>query len=84
MPDSRPPEERNGAARMPLSEAIGAVLDVLRDSAGSLAVARHQLQDELPDEVDIDEADIPPPADQARHVAARLEECADALRNASG
>jgi len=79
------PQEGDGAARVPLSEAITAVLDVLDDCAGDLAAARHRLhQQELPEELDIDEPELPRPAEQARHVAARLEECAGALRSASG
>jgi hypothetical protein len=38
----------------------------------------------LPEELDTGESELPRPAEQARHVAARLETCAGALRNASG
>ena len=79
------PQEGDGAARVPLSEAINAVLDVLDDCTGDLAAVRHRLrQQELPEELDVDESELPRPAEQARHIAARLEECAGALRNASG
>jgi hypothetical protein len=79
------PSEGDGAARVPLSEAINAVLDVLDDCAGDLAAVRHRLrQQELPEEIDIDESELPRPDEQARHIAARLETCAGALRNASG
>ena len=91
MPDSDfplnedKPQEGDGAARVPLSEAINAVLDVLDDCAGDLAAIRHRLrQQELPEELDIDESELPRPDEQARHVAARLETCGGALRNASG
>ncbi len=83
--DEDKPQEGNGAARVPLSEAVTAVLDVLNQCAGDLAAVRHRLrQQELPEELDIDESELPRPDEQARHVAARLEECASALRNASG
>jgi hypothetical protein len=83
--DEDEPQEGNGAARVPLSEAINAVLDVLDDCAGDLAAVRHRLrQQELPEELDVDESELPRPDEQARHIAARLESCAGALRNASG
>lgn len=97
MPDSEfpigedEPQETGGAARVPLSEAITAVLDVLTQCGGNLEAIRHRLrQEELPEEkkpledLDIDESELPRPDEQARHVAARLETCAGALRNASG
>lgn len=84
LPDDNP-SEGNGTARVPLSEAINAVLDVLDDCAGDLAAVRHRLrQQELPEDLEIDESELPRPAEQARHIAARLEECAGALWNASG
>jgi len=79
------PQEGDGAARVPLSEAITAVLDVLSQCSGNLEAIRHRLrQEELPEDLDIDESELPRPDEQARHVAARLETCAGALRNASG
>ncbi len=91
MPDSDfpigedEPREGDGAARVPLSEAITAVLDVLGACAGDLAAVRHRLrQKELPEELEIDESELPRPDEQARHTAARLETCAGALRNAGG
>jgi hypothetical protein len=89
LPDDGPsddgPSEADGAARVPLSEAITAILDVLDECAGDLSAIRHWLrQKELPEELDIDELELPRPAEQARHIAARLETCAGALRNASG
>ena len=84
-PSEGAPSQGDGAARVPLSEAITAVLDVLDRCAGDLSAVRHRLrQKEMPDELDIDESDLPRPAEQARHIAARLESCAGALRNASG
>jgi hypothetical protein len=84
-PSEEGPTRGDGAARVPLSEAINAVLDVLNACAGDLAAVRHRLrQQELPEELDIDESQFPRPGEQARHIAARLEECAGALRNASG
>ncbi len=84
LPDDGP-SGGDGAARVPLSEAITAVLDVLSDCGGSLEAIRHRLrQEELPEELDVDESELPRPGEQARHIAARLETCAGALRNASG
>lgn len=84
-PPSNDSPKGDGAARVPLSEAINAVLDVLDDCAGDLAAIRHRLrQQELPEELDIDESELPRPDEQARHIAARLEGCAGTLRNASG
>ena len=85
MSVSDEPAEGDGAARVTLSEAITVVLDVLDQCAGDLSAIRHRLrQKEMPDELDVDESDLPRPAEQARHIAARLESCAGALRNASG
>ena len=84
-PSEGDPSQGDGAARVPLSEAITAVLDVLDRCAGDLSAVRHRLrQKELPEELDLDESELPRPAEQARHIAARLESCAGALRNASG
>jgi hypothetical protein len=89
LPDDGPSDdglsEGDGAARVPLSEAITAVLNVSDDCAGDLSAIRHRLrQKELPEELDIDESALPGPAEQARHIAARLETCAGALRHACG
>lgn len=79
------PSEGDGVARVPLSEAITAVLDVLDQCAGDLSAVRHRLrQKELPEELDVDGSELPRPAQQARHNAAHLETCAGVLRNASG
>jgi len=84
-PSERDPSQGDGAARVPLSEAITAVLDVLDRCPGDLSAVRHRLrQKEMPEELDTGESELPRPADQARHIAARLESCAGALRNASG
>jgi hypothetical protein len=84
-PPEGSPSEGDGAARVPLSEAINAVLDVLSECGGNLEAIRHRLrQQELPEELGINESELPRPGEQARHIAARLEECAGALRNASG
>lgn len=46
---------------------------------------RHRLRrQELPEEVGIDESELERPAVKAREIAARLETCAKALRDASG
>ena len=84
-PPEGSPSEGDGAARVPLSEAINAVLDVLDECAGDLAAVWHRLrQQELPEELEVDESELPRPGEQARRIAARLETCAGALRNASG
>lgn len=58
-------------ARIPLSEAITAILDVLDKCASDLAAIRHRLrQKELPEELEIDESELPRPDEQARHIAA--------------
>lgn len=50
----------DGAAHVPLSEAITAILDVLDQCAGDLSVVRHRLrQQELPEELEIDESELP-------------------------
>ncbi len=85
LPSEDDPSEGDGAARVPLSEAITAVLDVLDACAGNLEAVRHRLrQEKLPEELEVDESELPRPDEQARHIAARLETCAGALRNASG
>jgi hypothetical protein len=59
-----------------------AVLDVC---AGNSEAVRHRLrQEKWPEELGVDESELPRPGEQARRIAARLEECAGALRNASG
>lgn len=75
----------DGAERVPLSDAAQAVIDVLDECAADLQAMRHRLkQEELPDELELDESDLPTPREQAEHIAARLESCAGALRQAGG
>ncbi len=84
-PSEGNPSQGDGAARVPLSEAITAVLDLLGQCAGDLSAIQHRLrQKEMPEELDLDESELPRPAEQARPIAARLESCVGALRNASG
>jgi len=84
-PSEGDPSQGDGAARVPLSKAITAVLDLLGQCAGDLSAVRHRLhRKELPEELDPDESELPRPAEQARPIAARLESCAGALRNTSG
>ena len=83
--NSDPDPEEGGTTRVPLSEAITAVLDELGDCASVLSVIRHQLREqELPEGVEAEEEDLPLPEEHARHIAARPESCAGAIRNASG
>jgi hypothetical protein len=49
-------------------------LDVLDVCASDLAAVRHRLrQQELPEELDIGESELPRPGEQARRIAARLD-----------
>lgn len=84
MPDLDP-HSGDGAHRIPLSEAAEAVIDILVECSADLQALRHRLkQEELPNEFDVDESDLPTPREQAEHIAARLESCAGALRQAGG
>lgn len=75
----------DGARRVHLSEAAQAVIDVLDECPADLQALRHRLkQEELPDEFDVDESDLPTPREQAEHIVARLESCAGVLRQAGG
>ncbi|MCS4099845.1 hypothetical protein [Salinibacter ruber] len=38
----------------------------------------------MPEEIDLNESELPPPAEQARHIATRLEMRAGTLWDASG
>lgn len=59
-PPDNDPLEGNGAARVPLSETINAVLDVLDDCAVGLSAVRYRLrQQEMPEHLDIDESELP-------------------------
>lgn len=85
MSDTDFNSEGNGDARVPLSEAITAMLNVLDVCASNLEAVRHCIsREELPEVLEVDESELPRPDEQARHIAARLETCAGALRNASG
>jgi len=82
------PTQGDGAGRVTLSEATAAVLDELTDCCGKLqSIQRHFGKAENPDGggpkhelIGKDEGDA---RKVARHIAARLEACAGALRNAS-
>ena len=79
------PVPGDGAARMPLSKAITAVLRVIDKCATDLSAIRHQLrQEDVPESLDVDESGLARPPDQARQIADRLETCAEGLRSASG
>lgn len=85
MPDNSTPSEGDGAARVPLSDVITAVLNELDTSVADLQALRHRLrQREGPEELDIEEEDLPRPSEHVRKIAADLETYATALRNASG
>jgi hypothetical protein len=66
-----------------LSEAAQAVMDVIAECHGNLEAVRHRLDGEELD-VDVDSSELPSPREQALHVAAQLESCAGALRDAEG
>lgn len=80
------PAEGDGAARIPLSDAIGPILALLNRCRNDLnriqtrLQSGSNLQDELPGTPDSEQR----PAVHARQVAVHLESCAKALRNASG
>lgn len=60
----RESSEGYGASRVPFWEAITAVLDVLDQCTGDLLAVRHRLrQNEMPDELDTGESDLPRPAE---------------------
>lgn len=68
-----------------LPEAAQAVMDVLEECHADLAAIRHRLkQDELPEQLDLDDEDLPSPEEQTQHIAARLEACVGSLRKATG
>ncbi len=84
MIDPDDPSPFEGSGQVTLSEASQAAMDVLEDVHAELAALRHRLrQGERPDELNLDEDELPSPREQARHVAARLEACAGTLRSAS-
>lgn len=70
--------------KLSLEEASQAVMDVLEETHAELSALRRRLGDEdLDPHLDLDKAEFPSPREQALHVAARLEACAGALRDAS-
>lgn len=82
------PTQGEGAGRVTLSEATAAVLDELTDCCGKLQSIRQRFRKaENPDgggpEQEMTEEEEVTARDVARDVAARLEACAGALRNAS-
>jgi hypothetical protein len=82
------PTQGDGAQRVTLSEATSAVMDELTDCRGKLeSIRRHFGKAENPDgggpEHELTDEDEGEARKIARHVAARLEACAGALRNAS-
>jgi hypothetical protein len=65
-------------AEVSLLEAAQAVI---AERHGKLKAVRHRLDgDEI--DVDMDSSELPSPREQALHVAAQLESCAGALRDA--
>ena len=80
------PAEGDGTARISLSDAIGPILALLNRCRDDLKEIQARLQsgsdpqDESPEISDSEQR----PAVHARQVAAHLESCAKALRNASG
>lgn len=56
-------------------------MDVIAKCHGNLEAVRHHLDGEKLN-VDVDSSELPSPREQALHVAARLESCAGALREA--
>ncbi len=79
-PDTSVPDD---GADVTLSEAAQAVMDVLVECHGNLEAVRHRLNgDEI--DVDMDSSELPTPREQVLHIAAQLESCAGALRDAEG
>ncbi|MCS3662008.1 hypothetical protein [Salinibacter ruber] len=75
--DSTPDDD----TEVSLSEAAQAVMDVLVECHGNLEAVRHRLNgDEI--DVDMDSSELPSPREQVLHIAAQLESCAGALRDA--
>ncbi|MFB6097953.1 MAG: hypothetical protein ABEK84_02360 [Salinibacter sp.] len=83
MPDFEPNADSD-ADRVSLPEAIQAVMDVLEETHAELGAVRRRLGDQdLDPELELNEEALDSPAEIVRHVAARLEGCAGALREAS-
>ena len=75
--DSTPDDDTEVA----LSEAAQAVMDVLVECHGNLEAVRHRLNGDETD-ADMDSSESPTPREQVLHIAAQLESCAGALRDA--
>lgn len=85
MPDLHDSDISDGASSVSLVEAVQAVMDVLEESHAELGVVRLRLSEEgLDPELELDEDALDAPPERVRHVAARLEGCAGALREAAG
>lgn len=83
MLDPDDPIPGDAAQQVQLPEAAQAVMDVLEECHSDLAALRYRLKsNEMPDQLDVDEEDLPSPQNHARHVIARLEACAGSLRKA--
>lgn len=80
--DSTPNDDTpNNDTEVSLSEAAQAVMDVLVECHGNLEAVRRRLNgDEI--DVDMDSSELPTPREQVLHIAAQLESCAGALRDA--
>jgi hypothetical protein len=75
--DSTPDDD----TEVSLLETTQAVMGVLVECHGNLEAVRHRLNgDEI--DVDIDSSELRTPREQALHIAAQLESCAGALRDA--
>jgi hypothetical protein len=75
--DSTPDDD----TEVSLLEAAQAVMDVLAECHGNLEAVRRRLDgDDL--EMDLDPSELPSPREQILHIAAQLESCAGALRDA--
>ena len=73
-----------GSSSVTLSEAVQAVRDVLEEAHAELGAVHLRLGDEeLDPDLELDEDALDAPTDTIRHVAARLEGCAGALREAA-
>lgn len=73
--------DATGDNEVSLPEATQAVMDVLVECHGNLEAVRHRLNGYEID-TDIDSSELPTPREQVLHIAAQLESCAGALRDA--
>lgn len=70
--------------KVSLQEASQAVMDVLEETHAELSALRRRVGvEDLDPHLEMDEDELPSPREQVLHVAARLEACAGALRDAS-